>query len=327
MKYAAPTTVDEARALLAANADAILFAGATDVVPQLRASQSEPAMLVDLKKIDRLMSVSRDGDTWCVGAAVPASELTRNVEFNRDFPGLCEAAGLIGSDQIQNRSSLGGNLCNASPAADTVPALVVNDALAVIAGTHGERRVPVADVVTGPGRTSLAHDEIVVCFKFSRQPALTSDAYLRLTPRSEMDIAVVGAAVRLTLASQDAAGKDPTGNGPPDGGQTEGGSLEGYTVSAAAVALGAVAPTVVRVPAAEAVLVGSRLDDETLAAAAAAASDACNPVDDKRGTIDYRRQVAGVLTRRAARIAADRIRASNGRVSSNETDKENGASQ
>ena len=287
MRYAAPTTIDEARALLAGDAGAIVFAGATDVVPQMRGGRPEPSMLIDLKKIDRLMSVSLDGDTWHVGAAAPSSALTANAAFAADFPGLTEAAGLIGSDQIQNRSSLGGNLCNASPAADSVPALVVNDAIAVIAGSDGERRVPVADVVTGPDQTSLAHDEIVVCFELARPAARTSDAYLRLIPRTEMDIAVVGAGVRITLDGDGA-------------------------VSAATVALGAVAPTVVRVPAAEAALVGSRLDDDALAAAADAASDACNPIDDKRGTISYRRQVAGVLTRRAAGIAADRIRTRNG---------------
>ena len=293
MRYAAPTTIDEASALLAADGDAIVFAGATDVVPQMRGGRPEPSMVIDLKKIDRLMSVSLDGDTWSVGAAVPTSELTADAAFTADFPGLSEASGLIGSDQIQNRCSLGGNLCNASPAADSVPALVVNDAVAVIAGGGGERRVPVAEVVTGPGQTSLAHDEIVVCLEMARPAARTSDAYLRLIPRTEMDIAVVGAGVRITL----------DGDG---------------TVSAASVALGAVAPTVVRVPAAEAALVGSSLDDAALAAAAAAASDACNPIDDKRGTIDYRRQVAGVLTRRAAGIAADRIRTRNGQTSNQE---------
>ena len=158
----------------------------------------------------------------------------------------------------------------------------MNDAVAVIAGADGDRRVPVTDVVTGPGQTSLAHDEIVVCFEIARPGARTSDAYLRLIPRTEMDIAVVGAGVRVTLDDDGA-------------------------VSAASVALGAVAPTVVRVLDAETALVGSRLDDDALAAAATAASDACNPIDDKRGTITYRRQVAGVLTRRAAVAAAERV--------------------
>ena len=287
MRYAAPTTIDEVRALLGVDPDAIVFAGATDVVPQMRSGRPEPSLVIDLKKIDRLMSVRLDGDTWHIGAAAPTSLLTHNAHFTADFPGLSEAAGLIGSDQIQSRCSLGGNLCNASPAADSVPALVVNDAVAVIAGANGDRRVPVADVVTGPGQTSLAHDEIVVCFEITRPAARTSDAYLRLIPRTEMDIAVVGAGVRITL---------------DDGG----------AVSTASVALGAVAPTVARVPDAEAALVGSRLDDDALVAAAAAASAACNPIDDKRGTITYRRQVAGVLTRRAANIAADRIRTRNG---------------
>ncbi|WP_419943809.1 FAD binding domain-containing protein [Candidatus Poriferisodalis sp.] len=297
MRYAAPTTIDEARVLLAADGDAVVFAGATDVVPQMRGGRPEPSMVIDLKKIDRLMSVSLEGDTWHVGAAVPTSVLTGDDAFTADFPGLSEAAGLIGSDQIQNRCSLGGNLCNASPAADSVPALVVNDAIAVIAGGGGERRVPVAEVVTGPGQTALAHDEIVVSFEVARPAARTADAYLRLIPRTEMDIAVVGAGVRITLDGDGA-------------------------VSAATVALGAVAPTVVRVPAAEAALVGSRLDDAALAAAADAASAACNPIDDKRGTIDYRRQVAGVLTRRAAGIVADRIRTRNGQPNP----QQNGAS-
>jgi carbon-monoxide dehydrogenase medium subunit len=182
---------------------------------------------------------------------------------------------------VQSRSSLGGNLCNASPAADSVPAMVVNGARAVIATGSGTRTIPVEQVPVGPGRTSLAAGEFIVEFELDHAPARTGDAYLRLIPRTEMDIAVVGAAVRVTL--------DDKG-----------------TVTDARVALGAVAPTVVRVPAAEAALVGSTLDEAALTAAAAAATAACNPIDDKRGTIAYRRHVAGVLTRRAALIAAER---------------------
>ena len=150
----------------------------------------------------------------------------------------------------------------------------------MIAGAGGERTIPVADVVTGPGQTSLAADEFIVEFEIDDPPANTGDAYLRMIPRTEMDIAVVGAAVRLTM--------------------------DGGTVTAAGVVLGAVAPTAVRVPEAEAALVGSSLDADTLAAVAAAASAACNPIDDKRGTIEYRTQVAGVLAKRAAVIAAER---------------------
>ncbi len=280
MKYAAPTTVDEARSLLADNPGSRVFAGATDLIPQLRAGRPEPSVMVDLKKIDQLMSVSHDGGQWTIGAATPTSNLTRNADFTGMFPGISEGAGLIGSDQIQNRSSLGGNLCNGSPAADSVPALIAAGARAVIAGADGTRTIPVAEVATGPGQTSLADDEFIVEFEIDDAPANTGDAYLRMIPRTEMDIAVVGAAVRLTM--------------------------DGDTVSDANVVLGAVAPTAVRVPDAEAALVGSTLDDDTLAAVSAAASAACNPINDKRGTIEYRTQVAGVLAKRAAVIAAER---------------------
>ena len=280
MKYAAPTTVDEAVGLLAGDADARVFAGATDLIPQIRGGRPEPSILVDLKRIDRLVRVSESGGTWTVGAAAPTSKLTHDADFTGAFPGLSEASGLIGSDQIQNRASWGGNLCNGSPAADSVPSLVANGARAVITGSNGERTVPVEEVVTGPGRTSLATDELVVELALDLPPTHTSDAYLRLIPRTEMDIAVVGAAVRVTM--------------------------DGDTCTAASVVLGAVAPTVVRVPDAEAALVGSTLDDATLIAVADAAAAACNPIDDKRGTVEYRRRVAGVLAKRAAKIAAER---------------------
>ena len=280
MKYAAPTTVDEARSLLADNPGSRVFAGATDLIPQMRSGQSEPSVMVDLKRIDQLMTVSHDGGHWTIGAATPTSDLTRNAAFSGMFPGISEGAGLIGSDQIQNRSSLGGNLCNGSPAADSVPALIAAEARAVIASGDGSRTIAVADVVTGPGQTSLADGEFIVEFEIDDVPANSGDAYLRMIPRTEMDIAVVGAAVRHTM--------------------------DGDTVSDARVVLAAVAPTAVRVPDAEAALVGSTLDDNTLAAVSAAAAAACNPIDDKRGTIEYRTQVAGVLAKRAAVIAANR---------------------
>ncbi|MEZ5264810.1 MAG: xanthine dehydrogenase family protein subunit M [Acidimicrobiia bacterium] len=283
MRYFAPTTVDEAVGLLAESPGRKVFAGATDVIPQMRAGRPEPDGLIDLKHIDRLMGVRRTATGWVIGAATPTSQLTGNAELVAEFPGLCEGAGLIGSDQIQNRSSLGGNLCNASPAADSVPAMVVNGMRAVIATGGGTRTVAVEDVPAGPGRTSLAPGEFIVEFELDSAPANTGDAYLRLIPRTEMDIAVVGAGVRITL----------DGSG---------------TCTAATVALGAVAPTVVRVPEAEAALVGSTIDAAALDAVAAAASAACNPIDDKRGTIAYRRHVAGVLAKRAVNIAAERAR-------------------
>ena len=281
MDYLAPTTVEEATQLLSQSPEAKVFAGATDVIPQIRAGRPEPEAMVDLKKIDRLVSVSSSASSWTIGAAVPTAQLTENNDFSGDFPGLSEAAGLIGSDQIQNRCSLGGNLCNASPAADSVPAMIINDARAVIAGGSGTRTIPVADVVTGPGSTSLADGEFIVEFEIDKPPAKTGDAYLRMIPRTEMDIAVVGAGARITL--------DDNGN-----------------CASANIVLGAVAPTAVKVADAEAALVGQPINDDTLAAVAEAASAACNPIDDKRGTIAYRRQVAGVLAKRAVKAAAER---------------------
>lgn len=284
MKYTSPTSVEEAAAALASDPDARVFAGATDVVPQMRSGRIAPATLIDLKRIEELTSVADDGSKWTIGAAVPTVRLTDDETFSGEFPGLSEAAGLIGSDQIQTRSSLGGNLCNASPAADSVPAMIVNGARAVVAGPGGRRTVEVADIPTGPGSTSLAEGEFVVAIEVDHKPANTGDAYLRMIPRTEMDIAVVGAGARVTL--------DESG-----------------VCTAAAVALGAVAPMVVRVADAEAALVGSTIDDDALAAVAAAASAACNPIDDMRGTVAYRTQVAGVLAKRAVQAAAERARA------------------
>ena len=281
MRYFAPTTIDEAVGLLAAGSNRKVFAGATDVIPQIRSGRPEPEALIDLKKIERLSAVTRTNTGWTIGAATATARLTENAEFTAAFPGLSEAAGLIGSDQIQNRSSLGGNLCNASPAADSVPAMIVNNMRAVIASGSGTRTIPVAEVATGPGKTSLAPGEFIIEFELDDKPANTSDAYLRLIPRTEMDIAVVGAGARVTL--------DASGN-----------------VSAVSIALGAVAPTVVRVTAGETALTGKAIDDATLAAVAAAASAVCNPIDDKRGTIVYRRHVAGVLAKRAVTLAAQR---------------------
>jgi carbon-monoxide dehydrogenase medium subunit len=194
---------------------------------------------------------------------------------------VVEAANLIGSTQIQGRATLAGNLCNASPAADSVPALIAGRATCVIAGSNGRREVPVESIATGPGRTSLKPDEFIVEFRLPKRPPRSADAYLRFIPRTEMDIAVVGAGVNLTL--------DPAG-----------------VVTDARVVLGAVAPTAVIVPEAAAALVGRKLDETALGGLDKAARAACKPIDDKRGTIAYRIKVAGVLARRAATIAYKR---------------------
>ena len=283
MKYAAPKSVEEAVALLGSEPDTNVFAGATDIVPQMRGGRHEPKLLVDLKSIPRLVDLGCENDTWTVGAARPIASIAGDKDFKADFPGIAEASALIGSDQIQNRASLGGNVCTASPGADSVPALIVNDAQAVIASNGGTRTIPVSEVATGPQQNSLAAGEFIIEFTIARPAPRTSDAYERFTPRTEMDIAVVDAGARITLD-------------------------ENNNCKEATITVGAAAPTVVRVPAAEDALRGQPINEATLAAVSAAASAACNPINDKRGTIEYRRQVAGVLAKRVVILAAERAR-------------------
>lgn len=279
-----PTTVDEAVSLLKPNdARQRLLAGGTDLLVQLRSGRLQAQGLVDLKRIPELRQIRAEKGGFRIGAAVSGAELGETPALAKMWPGVVEAARLIGSTQIQGRASLGGNLCNASPAADSVPALIAAGALCTIAGPKGRREVPVETVVTSPGKTCLAVDEFIVDFILPAQTAHGGDAYLRFIPRTEMDIAVVGAGVNLSL----------DGNG---------------VCTQACVALGAVAPRPLLVEAAGRTLVGTRLEPAALAALAAAASAACAPITDKRGTIEFRTQVAGVLARRAAAIAYARAR-------------------
>ncbi len=282
--FEAPESVDAAVQLLAdADGDARVLAGGTDLLVQLRAGMIKPGLVVDIKHIDEMTSIRPDNGGFRVGAAVSGAELGEHADLKAMWPGVVEATELIGSTQIQGRASMGGNLCNASPAADSVPALIAAGAICTVAGPNGRREVPVEDIPAGPRETSLAKGEMIVDFWLPARPARTGDAYLRFIPRTEMDIAVVGAGVRLTL--------DDSG-----------------TVSDARVALGAVAPTARLVPAAAEALIGSTVDDNALARLDAAARAACQPIDDKRGTVEYRIKVAGVLARRAAGIALERAR-------------------
>ena len=283
-RYEAPENVEAAVAVLAAEEHAKVLSGGTDLLVQMRLRGEVPSVFVDVKRIPRLGAVSVDSKGLRVGAAVPAAEIYANESIRQLWPGLAEATDLIGSSQIQGRATWSGNLCNASPAADAVPALIACDARVVVAGPKGERTVPVAGFTRGPGRNALERGELVVEFEVPAPPPNSADAYLRLIPRTEMDIAVVGAAVQLTLE--------------PDG-----------RVASARVVLGAVAPTVIVVPDAAAALVGSRLEDEALERAGRAASAAAQPIDDRRGTVVYRKKISGVLTRRAAKIAYERARA------------------
>ena len=284
LEYEAPETVDAAVALLAdAGAGAKVLAGGTDVLVQMREDLIHPTLLVDIKKIAETRAITVNADGALIGSAVTGAELGEHDEVKALWPGVVEAMNLIGSDQVQGRATMGGNLCNASPAADSVPALVAIGAKVVIAGPKGLREVAVEAFPTGPGRTVLEAGEFVTALKLPMPAPRSSDAYLRFIPRTEMDIAVVGAGVAITLAD--------------DG-----------TCTAARLALGAVAPTVVLVEAAAETLVGTKIDDAALDAFAEAARAAAKPIDDKRGTIKFRKHVAGVLARRTAAIALERAR-------------------
>ncbi len=285
MRYEAPSTIDQAVEILS-QADGItrVLAGGTDVIVQMRSGMVEPDLVVDIKRIDAMHEITPEDGGFRVGAAVSGAQLGEHDGVKALWPGVVEATELIGSTQVQGRATMVGNLCNASPAADSVPALVTAGAIVSIVGPGGARReIPAYEVTTGPGKTSLEKGEIVESILLPARPARSGDAYLRFIPRTEMDIAVVGAGVALTLH--------------PDG-----------TCAEAKVALGAVAEVVLLVEPAASAIVGTRLEDEALDALAAAASAACRPIDDKRGTIEFRTKVAGVLARRAAVIAHDRAR-------------------
>ena len=282
LSYAAPTSVNEAVGILAgAQGLAKILSGGTDLLVQLRSGRSKPDIIVDTKKIPGIMGIKEVDGGFVIGAATPCSVIGEHAGMLAAYPGVVEASGLIGSTQVQGRCSLAGNLCNASPAADSVPAMIAARATAIVVGPNGQRAVPVEQIVTGPGRTSLAKGEFILEFHLPKPAPRSSDAYLRFSPRTEMDIAVVGAGVSLTL---DAAG----------------------VITDARVALGAVAPTQVLVPDGASAIIGSKLDDAALAKLDAAARAVCNPITDKRGTIDFRIKIAGVLARRTAAIAYKR---------------------
>jgi carbon-monoxide dehydrogenase medium subunit len=284
MRYEKPTTLEAATALLAsAGTDARVLAGGTDLLVQIRSRVLSPAVVVDIKGIEETRRITKDGSGYTIGAAVTGAELKEHATLSKDWPGLIEAANLIGSTQVQGRASLGGNLCNGSPAADSVPGLIVASAKAVIAGPSGKRELPVEDIMLAPRKLALTKGEFIVAFKVPAKAAHSSDAYLRFIPRTEMDIAVVGCGVALTL----------DGSG---------------TCTAARVSLGAVAARPLLVEDAAKALIGSKVDEPALAKLEAAARAACKPIDDKRGTIEFRIDIAGVLARRTALIALERAR-------------------
>lgn len=282
MRYVKPESFEAAATLLRDETGlSRILAGGTDVLVQLKAEMVEPDLMVDLKHLPGMRDIVAEDGGFRVGAAVSGAEMGEHAALKAMWPGVVEGVELIGSSQVQSRATMAGNLCTGSPAGDSVPAMVTAGAVARVQGPDGVRDVPVVDIPTGPGKNSLAKGEFITSICLPARPEKASDAYLRFIPRTEMDIAVSSAAVSLELDS--------------DG-----------VVTAAHVAIGAVAPTVLLVQDAGAALVGSKLDDTAIAGLVSAVEAACNPITDKRGTIEFRTKTAGVLAKRAARIAYSR---------------------
>ena len=285
-QYLAPHKLDEAAVLMAEHAgSAQLLAGGTDLLIFMRDGRKSPEVIIDAKKIPELTRMSLDADWLTIGAAVSCRTIWENPEITEIFPALTDAATLIGGIQIQGRATFGGNLCNAAPSADTVPPVIVYGAIAHIISARGERDVPVEEICTGPGRTSLAPDEILVSLYIPAPPANSGAAFLRFIPRNEMDIAVANAAARVDLDEA------------------------GTTFKSARIAIGAVAPTPLLVEAAGAALSGEPVNDVSISAAARIARDASTPINDMRGTIEHRKQLVEVLTKRTLQRACSRARA------------------
>ena len=282
MQYVSPSAIGEAVALLSgASGTPFVMAGGTDLVVQMGAGLRKPDLVVDIKNIPELTRITEDAGGFHIGAAVCGAEIHEHAGLVAAWPGVVEAIDLIGSMQVQSRATPAGNLCNASPAADSVPAMIAAGATVTVVGPDGRRDVPVESIPTGPGKTSLKKGEFITTINLPPKRARSGDAYLRFIPRTEMDIAVVGAGVNLTL--------DQSG-----------------TCSFARVAIGAVAPTAILVPDAAAAMVGTKLDESALDKAANAVRAACKPIDDKRGTAEYRIRISGVIFKRAAAVALAR---------------------
>ena len=284
VKYAKASSVDEAIDLLAkGGATARVLAGGTDIIVQARERRREVKLFVDIKPINETQELKYDPDGGLtIGAATPCYRIYNNETVKRLYPALVEASSVIGGVAIQGRASLGGNLCNSGPAADSVPAMIACSGVANIAGPNGRRSVPIEEFNTGPGRNVLQNGEFVVSLHFPSPAPRSGAAWQRFIPRNEMDIAVVNAGAYVRL--------------------------EGDTVTAVRVAIGAVGPTVLMVPGAADAMVGKPVSDATIAAAAQAAKDTARPIDDMRGTIKQRKHLSAVLVERTLREAVRRAR-------------------
>ena len=282
IRYAAPESVADAVALLSETGpSARMLAGGTDLIPQVNEYVRDADLFVDAKRIPELMELTFDSSGLTLGAAVPCHRIYENPDVIRHYPGLVDASSIIGSTGIQGRASVGGNLCNSGPAADSTPALIVYSAIARIAGPNGNREVPVEDFCLSPGGNVLERGELLVSLRLPVPPPRFGGRYLRFIPRNEMDIAVVGVGASMGLG-------------------------ESGTVSTARIALGAVAPTPLFVRQAGDSLVGKMPAGDSFAEAARIAQQACSPIDDMRSTAEHRRHLVAVLVRRALRGALDR---------------------
>ena len=283
--YDAPPTVADAVELLNRHGEtARVLAGGTDLIDQIRSDSLRPEWVVDVKQIPDLNILESDKADLRLGAAVPCYRIYGNDRIVRDYSALADSCRIIGGMQIQSRASVGGNLCNAGPAADSIPSLIALEATCLIAGPAGSRTVPVAEFCTGPGWNCLETGEILVELRFPSRPAHSGSHYRRFIPRNEMDIAVVGVGASVTL---DDAGE---------------------TFLAARISLGAVGPTPLFAREAGDLLTGRPVSDDSVLAAAEAAQSIATPIDDKRGTAEFRRHLVGVLTRRVLKCAVNRAR-------------------
>lgn len=282
--YQSPTSVREAVGLLAEAGDkARPLAGGTDLLVQMRARAYDLDLVVDVKDIPELNELTYDPDNGLtIGAAAACYRIYGNATVQSVYPGIVDAANIIGGTQIQGRASLGGNLCNAAPSADSVPAMIAYNGVAKIAGPNGEREVALEDFCVGVRRTVLERGEILVSLNFPTPDANSGANYIRFIPRNEMDIAVAGAGVSVTLDNGD--------------------------ISAARVTLASVAPTPLFVKTAADAIVGKPATEETAQLAAEIARDAAKPITDMRGTIEYRKRLCEVLTRRALMTAIERAK-------------------
>ena len=284
IEFQKPTTLDEAKGLLAEHGDkARMLAGGTDLIVQLRLPEHprKPDLVIDAKAIPELNELSYSKETGLtLGAAVPCYKIYENAEVAEAYPGLIDSASLIGGIQIQSRASIGGNLCNGAPSADAIPALIAHNVTCNIAGASGTRQVPVEEFCTGPSKTVLKPDELLVSLHFPPPPPGFGARYIRFIPRNEMDIAVAGAGVSVVM--------------------------DNGTIKSARVALASVAPTPLLVSEAGAALEGSSGDESSVNEAGQLAKSAARPINDMRGTIEFRRHLCDVLTRRALNVAITR---------------------